>query len=123
MDILLSNGNTIRVHCIASALQESLNPRSPQQFIQEVLAMNPVPIDITITVRLNARAQYPQAAAYLQAFAAQAGWQVASVALLAVPANHRLPIPPAANIANVPNSQNQPTNQSADAVRHAWGWV
>lgn len=128
MDIALTNGTIIRVHCTTSALQESLNPRTPAQFIAEVQGMSPAPTDIAITLRVRARGSartggpYPNATTYLSAFS-QVNWPVANVALLGSAACALQPLAAGPNIAVVPNSPYRPTNETAAQVRQVWGWL
>ena len=120
MDVLLSSGSIVQVFCTTSALQESLDPKQPQRFIADVLAMKPVPTDVAITLRLKNRASYPAATAYFAAFAS-AGWSVSSVALLGSASS--TPVPVGARAVSIPASMTQPTNESAASVRKVWGWV
>lgn len=120
MDVLLSSGSSIRVFCTTSALQESLDPKQPQKFIDDVLAMTPVPTDVAITLRLKGRGSYPAATAYLAAFVS-AGWGVSSVALLGSATS--TPTPAGAHVVSIPTSMMQPTNESATSTRKVWGWV
>lgn len=123
MAVALLNGQVITVFCTTSALQESLNPMLPNAFINYVNQMNPIPTNVAITLRANQRGAYPGFFNYLQAFQ-QANWPIVNIALLGAAANATNPLPVAVNgVAQVPNSQNSPTNQTAAQVRTVWGWV
>ena len=122
MQIQQATGTVITVYCATSALQENLRPLSPSDFITLVNSMVPVPTDILITLRVNSRSTYPNAAQYVAAFL-NAGWVVASVALLGASAQALARVAPAARIAAIPNSTTQPTNLTASIVRPVWGWL
>lgn len=128
MDISLTTGAIIRVHCITSALQESLNPKTPAQFIAEVQRMSPAPTDIAFALRVNSRGAsrtggpFPHAAAYISAFA-QVQWPVVNVALLGPSACALQLLGTGVRVAAVPNSPQRPTNETALQVRQAWGWL
>lgn len=122
MEVQLTTGTVITVFCATSALQENLHPRTPSDFIREVNSMVPVPTDVLVTLRVNSRANYPSAAQYVAAFL-NAGWVVASVALLGGSAQGLARLAPAARVSAVPNSAAQPTNLTASIVRTSWGWL
>ena len=122
MDIRLTNKSIINVYCTTSALQENLRPQLPQQFIAFVNSLNPIPNDIAITLRVNGRAGYPAATAYIQAFA-HAGWQISSAALLGPSAASLRASLPNMAVAVQGNSPSLPTNETANSVRQIWGWL
>lgn len=122
MQIQLATGSVITVFCTTSALQESLHPRMPSAFISEINSMVPVPTDVLVTLRVGPRAKYPSATQYVADFL-NAGWMVASVALLGSSAQRPPGLGVAAQVSVVPNSAQQPTNLTASIVRKSWGWL
>jgi len=95
---------------------------TPNEFIAYVNALNPIPTDVAITLRVNANGSYPAVAPYLAAFAA-VGWPCSNIALLGTAANALGGLPPSARTARIPNSPQRPTNETAQTVRSTWGWV
>ena len=123
LDVAISNGTVISVHCTLSALQENYKPLTPVEFIHAINAQRPTPTDIAFTLRVNARGIYPNANTYLQAYQQVAGWRIVNIALLGTSARGLQGLPPTANIVRVPSSKTRPTNESAQSVRQAWGWI
>ena len=121
MDILLTNGSIINVYCTTSALQENLNPKTPEQFIEEINSLCPMPTDIAITLRAKKRAGYPSAADYILAFR-QAEWHISSAALLGHSAAALNLLLQNVAVATKVDSPIRPTNETASLVRKIWGW-
>lgn len=119
IDVELNSGQLINIHCRTSALQESLDPKDPVEFVKEINQMPLVPSDIALTLRVNATRRYPTAMNYLAHFA-NVGWPVVGLALLgqAACALTLAGVP----TARVPNSEICPTNSTAASVRRVWGW-
>ena len=122
MDVTETTGNVITVYCMLSALQENYKPLLPAEFVKYIKALRPVPTDIAITLRVSPTRSYPAFSAYLQTFS-QAGWGVVNVALLGPSACAQQAAIACPNICAVTNSPLQPSNQTANQVRNAWGWV
>ncbi len=121
LDIKLVSGKKINVFCILSALQESYKPKTPQEFINYINALNPIPSDIVFTLRVNAVGGYPDANSYISAFTA-VHWNISSIALLGAAACALSGIPTTTNIERILSSPTQPTNETASFVRNKWGW-
>ncbi len=117
-----ASGNVLTVFCMLSALQESYKPMTPAAFVRFVRQLSPQATDVAVTLRANARGTYPGLAAYLQAFS-QAGWPVRNAAFLGPGAYALRTSVAGANSVAVTRSPNQPTNQTAQQVRKAWGWA
>jgi hypothetical protein len=116
-NILLRNGEQIQIYARVSSLQESKTTaqefiteanQSGCQFVVFCLLPQPNPVDPV---------QYPDASTYLSVFIAE-GWDVVKVAVLGqAHAN-----PPYPQQAFFPNSQTDPINQTAQAVRLHFEW-
>ena len=116
-NILLNNGEIIKIYARVSALQESKT--TAQDFIAEVnqsgcqsvifcLCPQPNPTDPT---------KYPDASTYVSTFRA-AGWNIVRAAVL----GQGRPSLLCPQQAFLPNSQVDPINQTAQAVRLHFGW-
>lgn len=121
LDIELMSGNRINVYCILSALQENYKPKTPQEFIDYINALDPIPSDVIFTLRVNSAGIYPNASSYISAFTA-VHWNISSIALLGSAACAISGLPSTANIESVLSSPTQPTNETASFVRKKWGW-
>ncbi|WP_417361270.1 hypothetical protein [Gallaecimonas pentaromativorans] len=121
LDIKLMSGREINVYCILSALQENYKPKTPQEFIDYINALKPIPSDVIFTLRANSAGSYPNASSYISAFTA-VHWNISSIALLGSVACSISGLPSTANIESVLSSSTQPTNETASFVRKKWGW-
>lgn len=76
LDVALGPASIMKVWCRLSALQESYAPLTPSEFIQLIQAMNPIPTDVAITLRVTGTSPLlPSAINYLQAFLSH-GWTI-----------------------------------------------
>jgi hypothetical protein len=122
MDLTETSGDTIRVYCILSALQENYKPLFPAEFVKHVKSLPTKPTDVAFTLRVSPRGLFPGFNEYLQAFT-RAGWPVVNVALLGPSAfTQRGQIRATQSVISVPLSPEQPTNLTATKVRAAWRW-
>jgi hypothetical protein len=122
IEVSEASGKVITVYCMLSALQENYKPQCPAEFIDYVKALNPRPSDIAFTLHVSSRGVYPAFSAYFQAFT-QAGWSIASIALLGSSACAQQGNISATRVCAVANSTQQPTNQTATQVRKVWQWA
>lgn len=114
-DILLQNGTQIQIYARVSSLQESKT--KAQDFIAEVNQnqCQSVVFCLWPTSNPSSPIAYPDATAYLSDFKT-AGRNIINVAVLGnTPAIYP-------NQASFPNSQTNPINQTAQAVRVHFGW-
>ena len=114
-NILLQNGNKIQIYARVSSLQES--ETTAQDFIAEVnqTQCQHVVFCLWPTSNPSNPTAYPNASAYLSAFNAL-DWNITKVAVLGnTPAIYQ-------NQAPFPNSQTDPINQTAQAVRVHFAW-
>lgn len=114
-NILLQNGAQIQIYARVSSLQES--ETTAQDFIVEVNQTDCQFVVFCLWPMPNSSnpIAYPDAATYLSAFSA-AGWNIVKVAVLG---QGQAAYP---NQALFPNSQTDPINQTAQAVRLHFGW-
>lgn len=115
-NILLLNGTQIQIYARVSSLQES--ETTANDFIAEVNQQQCQSVIFCLWTTPNPSnpTAYPDATAYLSSFNA-AGWNIIRVAVFG---NAPTSYP---NQALFPNSQTDPINLTAQAVRLHFGWL
>ncbi|HCH5095915.1 hypothetical protein NDJ85_22635 [Vibrio parahaemolyticus] len=123
LEVEKANGTISTIHVMQSALQENYKPQLPQQYINFVNqhSTDEFLFSLRVTNVVANGVTYPDAIDYIHQFK-QAGFSIASVALLGHSAN-KLNLSQCGNVVQQPQSHGTPTNKTASQVRQTWGWV